>query len=140
MTTKTLPDQVTDAAFAVKDKVNDLSRSATEKMEATRVAAAGGLDSTASALHNSGEKVADLAHGTADKLNSGAKYLRNNDVPGIFGDLQGIVRKNPGMSLLVAGFVGFAVASSTSLRAAIPGIQRNRYEQQDIRNRSASRR
>ncbi len=109
MTTKTLPDQVTDAAFAVKDKVNDLSRSATEKMEATRIAAAGGLNTTASALHNSGEKVADLAHGTADKLNSGAKYLRNRDVPGIFGDLQGIVRKNPGMSLLVVGFVGFAM-------------------------------
>jgi hypothetical protein len=110
MTIKSLPDQVSDAAYQVKDKVNDLSRSATEKMEATRVAAAGGLDSTASALHNSGEKVADLAHGTADKLNSGAKYLRNNDVPGIFSDLQATVRKNPGVSLLVAGFVGFAVA------------------------------
>ena len=110
MTTKTLPDQMTDAAFAVKDKVNDLSRSATEKMEATRVAAAEGLDSTASALHNSGEKVAGLAHETADKLNYGAKYLRNNNVPGIFGDLGAVVRKNPGMSLLVAGFVGFAMA------------------------------
>ena len=110
MTTKTLPDQVTDAAFAVKDKVNDFSRSATEKLEATRVAAAESLDSTASALHNSGEKVADMAHGTADKLNSGAKYLRKNDVPGIFSDLQGMVRKNPGVSLLVAGFLGFAVA------------------------------
>jgi hypothetical protein len=110
MTTKILSDQVTDAAFNVKDKVNDLSRSATEKLEATRLAAAEGLDSTASALHNSGEKVADLAHGTADKLNSSAKYLRNNDVPGIFSDLGAIVRKNPGMSLLVAGFVGFAVA------------------------------
>ena len=110
MTTKSLPDQVTDVAYQVKDKVNDLSRSATEKLEATRLAAAGGLDSTASALHNSGESVADLAHGTADKLNSGAKYLRNNDVPGIFSDLGTVVRKNPGMSLLVAGFVGFAVA------------------------------
>jgi hypothetical protein len=110
MTTKSLPDQVTDAASQIKDKVNDLSRSATEKLEATRVAAAGGLDSTASALHNSGEKIADLAHGTADKLNSSAKYLRNKDVPGIFSDLQAMVRKNPGISLLVAGFVGFAMA------------------------------
>ena len=110
MTTKTLPDQVTDAAYQVKEKVNDLSRSATEKLEATRLATAGGLDSTASALHNSGEKVSDLAHETADKLNSGARYLRNNDVPGIFSDLGAVVRKNPGMSLLVAGFVGFAVA------------------------------
>jgi hypothetical protein len=110
MTTKSLPDQVTDAAFQVKDKVNDLSRSATEKMEATRAATADGLDSTASALHNSGEKVADLAHETADKLNYGARYLRNNNVPGMFGDLQALVRKNPGMSLLVAGVVGFAVA------------------------------
>ena len=110
MTMKTLPDQVADAAYQVKDKVNDLSRSATEKLEATRVATAQGLDSTASALHNSGEKVSDLAHGTADKLSTGAKYLRKNDVPGIFSDLGVVVRKNPGMSLLVAGFVGFAVA------------------------------
>ena len=110
MTTKSLPDQVTDAAFQVKDKVNDFSRNATEKMEATRVAAAERLGSTASALHNSGEKVADLAHETADKLNSGAKYLRSNNVPGIFSDLGAVVRKNPGISLLVAGFVGFAMA------------------------------
>ncbi len=114
MTTKSLPDQVTDAALHVKDKVNDLSRSATEKLEATRTATAEGLNVTASALHNSGERVADLAHGTADKLSSSAKYLRNKDVPGIFSDLQGIVKKNPGMSLLVAGFVGFAVARALS--------------------------
>ncbi len=114
MNTKTLPDQVTDAAYQIKDKVNDLSRSATGKLDATRAAAAGGLDSTASALHNSGEKVADLAHGTADKLNSGAKYLRHHDVAGIFSDLRGVVRKNPGISLLVAGFVGFAVAHALS--------------------------
>jgi ABC-type transporter Mla subunit MlaD len=110
MTTKTLPDQVTDAAFQIKDKVNDLSRSASEKIDAARAAAAAGLNETASALHNGGETVADLAHDAADKLSSSAKYLRCNDVPGIFSDLRGIVKKNPGMSLLVAGFVGFAMA------------------------------
>ena len=108
--TKSLPDQVTDAALHVKDKVNDLSRSATEKMEATRAAAAAGLDATASALHNSGEKAADLAHDAADKLSSSAKYLRNQDATGLYSDFRGMVRRNPGMSLLVAGFVGFAVA------------------------------
>ena len=110
MNTKNLPDQVTDAAFQMKDKVNDLSRSASDKLDAARAAAATTLDETASALHNGCETVADLAHGTADKLSSSAKYLRSNDVPGMWGDLRGIVKKNPGVSLLVAGFVGFAMA------------------------------
>lgn len=110
MNTKSLPDQVTDAAARVNEKVNDFSRSATEKIESSRVAAAGRLDSTASALHDSAETITDLAHGTADKLSAGAKYLRKNDVPSILSDVQAFVRKNPGMSLMVAGLVGFAVS------------------------------
>ena len=107
---KSLPDQVTDAASHMKDKVNNLSRSAAERLEESRTTAASSLDATASALHDSGEKVADIAHCTADKLSSSAKYLRTNDVKSILVDVQRVIRKNPGLSLLVAGIVGFSVA------------------------------
>jgi len=116
MLTKSLPNQVVDAVEQMKDKVNDISRSATEKIAATRTAAAGSLDLTASALHDGAEKVADVAHTTADKLSASAKYLRNHDAKGILADVRRMVKNNPGISLLVAGIVGYSVARAVRSR------------------------
>ena len=106
---RSLGDKVSDAASQMKNKVNDMSRVAAEKLEGTRTAAASGLDSTASALHQGGERVTGLAHSTADKLSSTAEYLRSHDVKGMMDDVEQVVKKNPGPSLLAAGVIGFLV-------------------------------
>jgi ElaB/YqjD/DUF883 family membrane-anchored ribosome-binding protein len=106
---KNLPDQFANAVGVVKEKVTDFGRTATEKMEETRTAAAGGLDRTASTLHESGDKVAGLAHSTADKLSSTAEYLRSNSVRTLMGDLEQVIKENPGPSLLIAGLLGFSL-------------------------------
>jgi ElaB/YqjD/DUF883 family membrane-anchored ribosome-binding protein len=104
---KSVGDKISDAATQVKNKVNDLGRTAAEKMEDTRTAAASGLDSTASALHQGGEKVGSMAHSTADKLSGTAEYLRNHDAKSMMADVEQLVKKNPGASLLAAGAIGF---------------------------------
>ncbi len=50
-----------------------------------------------------------LAHSTADKLNSSAEYLRNHDFKSMMSDVEQLVKKNPGPSLMVAGVIGFLV-------------------------------
>jgi len=105
-------DKIADAASQVKSKVSDLGRSAIDKIDETRTAAATGLDSTASALHAGGEKVTGLAHATADKLSSTATYLRNHDAKSMMDGVEGVVRRNPGPSLIAAGLIGFLVGRS----------------------------
>jgi len=107
---KAVGDKITDAASTVKQQIDEAGRAAADKLEQTRHAAAKGLESTASALHQGGEKLTSLAHSTADKLAGTADYLRNNDVKRMITDVEQVVKRNPGISLMVAGFVGFLLA------------------------------
>src|ERR1700676_528164 len=106
---RSVGDKVTDAASQLKNKVSDFGRTAVEKVDQTRTAAASGLDSTASALHQSGEKFTGLAPSTADKLSYTAEYLRNHDVKSMMEDVEHLVKRNPGPSLIAAAVVGFLV-------------------------------
>ncbi len=106
-TVDTLGATISDAATQVKDKANDLGRTAAKKLEDSRHAAVRGLDSTASALHQGGEKVTGMAHGAADALTSTADYLRNHDAKSMLADIGKAVKNNPGPALLAAGVLGF---------------------------------
>lgn len=125
------PDTMTDAASSVsekvsgaasemKDKVADFGRSAVDKIDENRGSAASGLESAASTLHQKaenlpgGEKIASLAHSTADKLSTTADYVRQHDVKAMMSDVEQLVKKNPGPSLLAAAVVGFLVGRAFS--------------------------
>ena len=109
-----------DVTTQVKDKVASVGRAAAEKIDANRQGAASGLESAASSLHEKadglpgGEKVSELAHATADKLEATAEYVRDNDVSGMAADLERVVRKNPGPALLCAAGIGFLVGRALS--------------------------
>jgi ElaB/YqjD/DUF883 family membrane-anchored ribosome-binding protein len=113
-------EKISDTATQVKEKVSDLGRTAVGKIDENRDAAATGLDKAASALHEKaeslpgGEKVTSLAHATADKLSSTADYVRDHDVKRMMGDVETLVKNNPGPSLLVAAVFGFLVARAFS--------------------------
>ena len=115
-----LGDKLSDTATKVKDKVSDLSQTAADKIDDNRGAAAEGLEKAAAALHQKadslpgGEKVSDLAHVTAEKLNTTAEYVREHDVKSMMGDVESLVRKNPGPSLLAAVAVGFLIGRAFS--------------------------
>lgn len=119
-TASTVSEKISDTANQVKDKVSDLGRTAADKIDENRDAAASGLEKAASALHEKaeslpgGEKVTSLAHATADKLSSTAEYVREHDVKRMMGDVETLVKNNPGPSLLVAAVFGFLVARAFS--------------------------
>jgi ElaB/YqjD/DUF883 family membrane-anchored ribosome-binding protein len=106
---------VSDAASQVKDKVSDLGRTAADKIDENRGAAASGLEKAASTVHEKaaslpgGERVAELAHTTADKLASTAEYVRDHDVNSMMADVERLVKNSPGPALLIAGVIGFLV-------------------------------
>ena len=105
-----LGEQASKAASQLKDKVSELGQSAVVKIDGTRDSAAGGLESAASALRGNADKVTGIAHSTADHLTSTADYLRGHDVRAMMTDVEHLVRKNPGASLIAAAVVGFLTA------------------------------
>jgi hypothetical protein len=105
---------------ASKTGASGLGTATAEKLDETRSAAAGGLDSAASALHQNaerlpgGDSVKGAAHTAADALSSTADYVRENDLKGMLADVQRIVKNNPGPALLTAAVLGFLVARTFS--------------------------
>ena len=109
-----LGQKISDTAAQARDKVADLPNIAANKIDESRGAAAGGLHRAATALHESGGKVSDLAHAAAEKLNTTANYVRDHDVKGMMADVKAMVTNNPGPSLCAAAVVGFLVARAFS--------------------------
>lgn len=113
-------EKVSEATSQVKNKVSDLGRTAVDRIDAHRGTAANGLESAARVLHGTaenlpgGEKVTSLAHSTADRLRSTAKYVREHDVKSMTADVERLVKNNPGPSLFAAAVIGFLVARAFS--------------------------
>jgi len=113
-------EKVSGAASQVHTRASGLGQMVEEKIDHGRRAAADGLDSAATALHEKadnlpgGEKVASAAHTAAKGLGSTADYIRTSNLKGMMEDLQQVVKNNPGASLLTAAALGFLVARAFS--------------------------
>jgi hypothetical protein len=109
----------TDGAQA-DAKASGFGQMAADKVDQSRRAAAAGLGSAANALHDKADslpgarKVAGAAHKVADALGSTAEYVRTNDLKSMMGDLQKLVKDNPGTALLTAAVLGFLIARTFS--------------------------
>jgi len=105
--------QVSDAVTSVKDKAQDLGKLASDKLTESRTSAANGLANAASTIHQKadtlpgGDTVHSMAHSTADKLAATSDYVRSHEMKDVIADLEQVVRRNPGPSLLAAVAVGF---------------------------------
>jgi ElaB/YqjD/DUF883 family membrane-anchored ribosome-binding protein len=104
---------ISDTAEKAQAKAQELGRSVQGKIDENRGPAADKLHDVASTLHEKadslpgGEKVADLAHSAADKVEATAGYVRDHDVQDMMADLENVVRRHPGQSLVAAAAVGF---------------------------------
>jgi ElaB/YqjD/DUF883 family membrane-anchored ribosome-binding protein len=109
-----------EGSSQTKAKASGLGQAAADKLNENRGAAAGGLDSAASALHGKadslpgGETVANAAHTAANALGSTADYIRENDLKAMMEDVQKLVKNNPGPALLTAAVLGFLIARTFS--------------------------
>jgi hypothetical protein len=112
--------KLSNVSVQVKTKASELGRMAADKVDQNRDAAAAGLQSAASTIHDKadalpgGETARRLAHVTADKLNVTADYIREHDVDSMISDFYRLVKNNPGPALLGAAVLGFVVARSFS--------------------------
>jgi hypothetical protein len=110
-----LGSQIADATTRVKDRAADLGQSAVDMLDDQRSSAASGLSGAAATIREradqlpGGDTVTGLAHSAADTLTSTADYVRRNDLKDMLADVEQVVKKNPGPSLLAAAFVGFLV-------------------------------
>jgi ElaB/YqjD/DUF883 family membrane-anchored ribosome-binding protein len=113
-------DRVSDAVEQTKGKITEFGSTAADKFDQNRVSAASGLEDAADTLRQradqlpGGEKVTNMAHNAADKLSATADYVRENDFSSMVKDVEGIVKKNPGPALVVAGVLGFLLARAFS--------------------------
>ena len=114
-TAASVKEKVSDAASAAKQKISDAGKQATDKIDEKRQPTADALQSAASTIHEKaeglpgGETVKSVAHSAADKLESTAGYIREHDVKAMLTDVEEMVKRNPGPSLLIAAAIGFLI-------------------------------
>ena len=119
-TSSSMSDSNSATGSTVKSGATRMAQAAAGKIDQNRTAAAGGLESAASTLHEKadslpgGESVKGAAHKAADALSSTADYVRENDVKSMMADVQQLVKNNPGPALLTAAVLGFLVARTFS--------------------------
>lgn len=118
--TETAAQRVTQAAQDTRAAASDMARAAGAKVEDGRIGAANQLAGAASAVRQhadelpGGPRVQQFAHRAADRLTTTADYLRTADSRRLRGDVETLVRDNPGPALLMAGLAGFLLARALS--------------------------
>lgn len=104
----------------LKGSMSDMARTATQTVDDGRKTAADRLGSAASAVRDradqlpGGPKVQQFAHAAADGLNTTADYMRSHDAKRMLADVKGVVKNNPGPSLVIAAALGFILGRSRS--------------------------
>ena len=105
-----------DAAASITEAAGD----AAAAIDDSRLTAADGLDTAASALHDTaadlpgGETVRNFARATADRLGRSADYVRSHDTKRMMTDVERLITNNPGPALAVAAAVGFLLGRALS--------------------------
>jgi len=111
---------LTQGARNAAASMTNAARDAAATIDDSRSTAADGLDAAASALHEraadlpGGETVRNVARATADRLGSGAEYVRTHDAKHMMGDVESFVKSNPGPALALAAAFGFLLARALS--------------------------
>lgn len=100
MASSTLTSNVVDATSRVQEKASDAFRTG-------RMATADVLDATATRIDASGEKVANVAHTTAEKMHAGAGYVREHGGRDMLKDVESLIKAHPGKFLIGAAILGF---------------------------------
>jgi hypothetical protein len=122
MSSKTAAPDSADLQSEVKSAASDLGQAAADEIDRRRRAAAAGIKSAAQTLHEKaddlpgGARVAYIAHGAANQLNSTANYLRRRNLSAMSRDVRKVVRDNPVPALLGAAALGFLLAKVFATR------------------------
>jgi ElaB/YqjD/DUF883 family membrane-anchored ribosome-binding protein len=112
-TASQLKEKASGMADRAKGKVQEWGDTAAAKIDEKRTTTAGALESTAWKMHSAADagarKFSSAVHSAAEGVQSTATYLREHDTRQMMSDVEDIVRRRPGQSLLIAAAVGFLV-------------------------------
>ena len=117
---RTAARDMTEGARNAATSMTDAARDSAATIDESRSTAADGLDAAASALHDraddlpGGETVRNVARATADRLSTGADYVRSHDTKRMMADVESFVKSNPGPALAVAAAFGFLLGRALS--------------------------
>jgi len=100
---------ISERTDEAKVSFNDLKRKAADKLEGSCQSTAKALEWTAASLHSRANQISDFTHSAADRLQDTAKYFRESDVEHMADDVQKVVRRYPGRSLVAAAILGFLI-------------------------------
>ena len=110
-TASRIGQQASQKVSQVREKAAEMGRRAGEKIDEQRNRAADTMEDTASVLHERTDRYAEratgAAHATADRLQSAAEYLRENDARAMMEDIGDWVRRYPAQTLAAAAVLGF---------------------------------
>lgn len=89
------------------DDISRVQDKATDGLRSGRAAVADAIDSAATRVSAGGDHVAEAAHATADRLGSGATWLRDTSGQDLMHHVREMVKEHPGRTLLGAALVGY---------------------------------
>lgn len=100
-----------------KEKAGEVAGQATDKLDAGKEKAAGGLDVVAGTLREKagaigGGQLQGPATAVADAVSSGAEMLRSKDSEQLITELEDLIRRKPVESLVAAAAVGFVLSKA----------------------------
>jgi len=99
-----------------QERVDDLGRTAGEKLDEARHRTAAALENAASSVRTTGrqgaEAIGTLSENAAGKLDSTAAYVRGHDVVGMLVNLRQVIARNPTGFLVLAASIGFLAGSA----------------------------
>ena len=103
---------ISDATADVKESAAELSRHATDKIEAIRETIAGTIEETSAVVQSGGKQISEIAEAAAEKIQGGAEYIRRTDLRTMGTNVKKLVKRYPKTSILVGAVAGFLIAWS----------------------------
>jgi len=103
---------ISDATADVKESAADLSRHASDKIEAIRETIAGTIEETSAVVQSGGKQISEMAEVAAEKIQDGAEYVRRTDLRTMGANVKQLVKRYPKASILVGAVAGFLIAWS----------------------------
>lgn len=104
-TAATIGDELRHGAEAGAERLKDGFARATESLDDAADVASEAIDATRERLGNAGRRASRAASDSAD-------YFRKNGPRGVARDVEDVIRKHPGMALMVCAAVGFLIGRS----------------------------
>jgi len=102
--------------YRAQEQLEDLGRTAGEKLDEARHGTAAALENAASSVRTTGrqgaETIESLSESAAGKLDSTAAYVHSHDVGAMLSNFRNVIGRHPAGFVVLAAGIGFLVGSA----------------------------